>query len=196
MKERPILFSGPMVRAILDGTKTQTRRVAKLQPRSQADIGWHGRSMPFIRNPDVTRRNLACPFGHPGDRLWVREAWKANSTFNDLPPRDLPTGVKVFYLTGSGYSPSSARYRHARFMPRWASRITLEITDVRVQRLHEISEADAIAEGTREPSLVPVTGARFSERDVFAALWQHINGSASWNANPWVWALTFQRVMP
>lgn len=217
MRERPIPFSTPMVRAILAGTKTQTRRVLREQPMldrmphcmtSPDDRGW-------VRNDDgITWRYdglkdgrqlpycgpYKCPYGDVGDRLWVREAWKTHSLFNDLPPRDLSKGSRIFYLAG-GYSPDAARYRHARFMPRWASRTLLEVEAVRVERLQAISEADAIAEGLRfRPALDAWSAGddnwpTFTDpRRSYAGLWDAINGVNAWNANPWVWVVSFRRL--
>jgi hypothetical protein len=199
MKERPILFSAPMVRAILEDRKSQTRRIVEMQPRTKADIGTHGVGMPFIRNQDPMKRNLMCPYGQPGDRLWVREAWKTHSTFDHLPPREVPRS-NLFYAADERYSPSGSRWRPSIHMPRWASRILLEITGVRVERLNAISEADALAEGY---SATPVTwddaveGAEPVHDDpryAFSALWDSINGSGSWATNPWVWAIEFRRL--
>lgn len=204
MKERPILFSGPMVRALLAGTKTQTRRVVAL-PRSRASFvledhgdGW----WPYQSDDgesalccDGTEHPYASPYGLAGDRLWVREAWKAHTTLDHLPPRDLPQG-HVWYMADDGYKAQS-RYRHARFMPRWASRILLEVTGVRVERLQDISEVDAMAEGVEETNpnlrgLQPCMEWRYAYED----LWKAINGASSWDANPWVWVVEFQRIAP
>jgi hypothetical protein len=182
MKERPILFSGPMVRAILDGSKTQTRRVAK-----EFD------EMPNLDG--ILQRfphQNGCRHGSPGDRLWVRETFAMN---------EAKAGPPVVYRADHGEAqsvfverPHSAewdvvvtRWRPSIFMPRAASRILLEITDVRVQRLQEISEEDARAEGC-EPFAYP--------RDRFQGLWDTIHGSGAWHANPWVWAITFRRIQP
>lgn len=127
----------------------------------------------------------------------MREAWKAHSTFNELPPRDIPVGTKVFYLAEPGYSPTFARYRHARFMPRWASRILLEITSVRIERVQDISEADAIAEGC---GFVRPYNPAWSDMDMpredFRELWDSINAKRGfgWDANPWTWVIEFKRV--
>lgn len=185
-KERPILFSGPMVRAILEGRKTQTRRIAK----------------EFDGKPDLDRllarhpRQKGCRYGEPGDRLWVREAW---CHF----PADAPDGMgeQVYYRADPGSEDFRAKqvmgrngikWRSAIYMPRSLSRITLEITDVRVQRLQEISEEDARLEGV-QPGLNP-DGEGESYVAGFGDLWESIHGPSSWNANPWVWAITFGRV--
>jgi hypothetical protein len=155
-----------MVRAILDGRKTQTRRIMKVQPWPDATvevglyhphrIDRHGESQPgpatfgaVWDHQDIVNggdAGLRCPYGAPSDLLWVREAWRAWSQYDDWPPSRLPPGVDVQYIADAS-APWSSRYRSPRFMPRWASRITLRITDIRVERLHEITEADARAEG-------------------------------------------------
>lgn len=168
MTDRPILFSAPMVRALLDGRKTQTRRILKPQPL----MGY---------TPDVTA-SKGIRFAK-GDRLYVRErVWLPEGTDN-------PHG-HVTYHADHG-DDRALKWRPGIHMPRWASRLTLTVTDVRIERLQEISEEDAIAEGSREPSLVPIIGACWSERDAYAKLWEHINGPGGWGANPWVVALTF-----
>lgn len=222
MKERPILFSAPMVRALLDGTKTQTRRALKPQPPADAPlimVGEYAWSPLFF---------LKCPFGEPGDRLWVREAFApyrmrgtgVPSGIADADYACLKDGTQVWrsppavFPCLSEYAPGAfdvVRWRPPIHMPRWASRITLEITDVRVQRLHDISEMDAIAEGVEDVSPDPERWSRwrdyFPEREApkgafsaarlsFLSLWESINSTKSVAANPWVWALTFKRVRP
>ncbi len=174
-KERPILFSAPMVRAILEGRKTVTRRSTKVQPRSKADIGSFGKGQPFIRNPDVTKPNPECPYGRPGERLWVRETWGVIShdfdehgNMIDWKP-DRPASAIREMRFGQGYYSGHVIYRAdgeavwsgdddgggddrsawkpSIHMPRIASRILLEITDVRVERLQDISEEQAQSEG-------------------------------------------------
>lgn len=215
VKERPILFSAPMVRAILDGQKTQTRRVIKPQPAPHESWDW---SWPILRpgvtpgtricwRDDVRSPNLFpyCPYGKPGDRLWVRETWGCPSA--DRPGvddgRKPQAGDRTVYAAEPAHAaqwitghPGCADFcwRPSIHMPRWASRITLEITDVRVERLHEISEADALAEGSQHPSLVPIVGAGWSSRDMYARLWEHINGAGSWAANPWAWVVEFKQI--
>lgn len=203
--ERPILFSAPMVRAILDGRKTQRRRIVK------PPMKW-GERFP-VCNPaamaadhsvwwwdgEFDRVGVAqsCPYGATGDRLYVRETWRAEARFDNFKPREIAAGNLISY--DADYPdrdrPNNGcrgKTRVSIHMPRWASRITLEITDVRVERLNDISEADATAEGTQEPSLVPIVGVAWSERGMYAKLWEHINGAGSWGANPWVWAVTFK----
>jgi hypothetical protein len=179
MKERPILFSAPMVRGILAGTKVQTRRVVKPQAMGQ----W---------GPVVP-----CPYGQPGDRLWVREAW------DFIPEGDpgTPSCAGIRYWADAGYElrtpPSNynpmlygkERVRPSIHMPRWASRITLEVTGVRVERLQDISEADARAEGISRADCPD-----WHATTDYRALWESIHGPGSWAANPWVWVVEFKRV--
>lgn len=206
MNERPILFSGPMVRAILDGRKTQTRRSAKLTDAGRVRavgtrMNWH---------PEDPNAVLACPYGAPGDRLWVKETWACSVWRDALKPTELKTSDPIEYradYTSTGLDPlERGRWRPSIFMRRWMSRITLEITDVRVERLQDISEEDAKAEGCdkeieHEEILTQAdydcgyyTPAYYACG--FERLWQSINGPDSWSANPWVWVVTFKRVEP
>lgn len=199
MTDRPILFSGPMVRAILEGRKTQTRRVLREQPGEidvpfQIDDGsWHVHSS---RGTDMSP--LSVPYA-PGDRLYVRETWKPHSIYSEMQPKLIPES-RIFYKADDTYAPSNTRWRPGIHMPRWASRITLHVTDVRVQRLQEISEEDARAEG----ALLPWTGSpgttcddTRSARSEFEALWNSLNGPRGfgWDANPWVIAVTFRPII-
>lgn len=144
MTERPIIFSAEMVRAILKGDKTQTRRKMKPQPSTVDDAGrWYRMKS---GGESLMTSAFRCPYGAPGDALWVREAWRAPPEYDGIPPSHIPPSVAVQYIGDAG-APWASRSRHARFMPRWASRITLRITDVRVERLQDISEDDAHAEG-------------------------------------------------
>ena len=224
IKERPILFSAPMVRAILDGSKTQTRRVVK---------GWQlewlqpGQFTPeYLALPE----NDACPYGQPGERLWVREAWgyidpdctgedydepegPAPKTFcdkllqNGHPLRDFwrrrVTYRASWHDPKYGIGPDAPkRWRPSIHMPRWASRITLEITGVRVERLQDISEADAQAEGIGEflggwaclTDDAPQQAGN-TPQEGYRHLWEQINGPDSWAANPWVWVVEFRRIV-
>lgn len=206
MKERPILFSGPMVRAILEGRKTQTRRIVKGAP--ECPSGWYPDAYNKTVNwtfwgprnsPDHGRCSLPlfrCPYGQPGDRLWVRETgWE--------PPeptmRDLREGADTwppYAWDADGISEAEAeqirgwgwKRRPSIHMPRWASRITLEIESVRVERLQEITPEDCRAEG------MPHDNNDIGVRYGFGQLWNSINGKGSWAANPWVWVITFRKV--
>jgi hypothetical protein len=193
LKERPILFSAPMVRALLAGTKTQTRRVCKPQPIADARfVGGH--YLPATkRNPgqeisvEAPYVHIACPYGQRGDRLWVRETWRRDIDKIDgarlvqyrADDAIVEAPRTYFDLPSAGWIPSI-------HMPRWASRITLEVTGVRVELLQEISEADAISEGTPFPCGGWVGG--------YQKLWESIHGPGSWEANPWVWVVEFKRV--
>lgn len=193
MKERPILFSAPMVRGLLNDTKTQTRRVFKAKNGGV----WPNRNdLPGMRQ---ILRN--CPYGQRGDRLWVREAWRAPSSCDHLPPRSISDSEGVRFMAEEifGADPGFGKGRPGMFMPRWASRITLEITEVRVERLQDISEADALAEGIvrlKEGFGLP-DGSHFhatDPRQSYLSLWESINGPGSVEANPWVWAVSLKRM--
>lgn len=219
MKERPILFSAPMVRALLAGTKTQTRRALKPQPSEF--VGGPGVTLrdgspaPLIALDDSVEpygREIACPYGQPGDRLWVRESFMPVPL--EAAPSTSQTHWSIAYAAGgitellapSNYNPTLYDYERwtpSIHMPRWASRITLEITSVRVERLQEISIEDAKAEGAWGPddSIVQKVADYFgtdifsaNPRKAFQMLWESINGPDSWAANPWVWAIEFRRV--
>lgn len=197
MKERPIIFNDAMVRAILDGRKTQTRRIVKPQPEAGAQFsGWIVESSEAKREGCATwhvgpttvlakRRSYArCPFGQPGDRLWVREC------FSD-------TGLGPVYRASVSERHWLGKWTRSIHMPRWASRITLEITAVRVERLQDISEADALAEGAVRAT--PVDDGYVADEfgtyaAGFEALWQSIYGAESWQSNPWVWVVEFRRL--
>lgn len=202
MKERPILFSAPMVRALLAGTKTQTRRAATLTANAHVkEPGGHRRWHPG--DPDA---RLACPYGQPGDRLWVRETWAAPHSDDARPPRSIHCDWTQIHYAATEER-GGLMWRPSIHMPRWASRITLEITGVRVERLHEISEDDAISEGVERTvtgdgwrrycdsdmelaGVPPVASARQS----YFTLWNQIHGHGTWTENPWVWVVEFKRV--
>jgi hypothetical protein len=208
MKERPILFSGAMVRALLAGTKTQTRRAAKLTANGHVKEPG-GRRCWHPADPDAS---LACPYGQPGDRLWVRETWQGPLIDDDATenPHDIESPKYCFYKADGGPAPEyedsdgdlHCRWRPSIHMPRWASRITLEITDVRVERLQDISEADAQAEGLyldtagRWTTYSATEAARehLSPVQAYRDLWEQINGPGSWDVNPWVWVVEFNRL--
>lgn len=231
MKARPILFSGPMVRALLEGRKTQTRRVVKARRR---DGSVYPAMHELVGEPEIV---VCCPYGRPGDLLWVRE------TLRIFDNRNRPASVEYSAYCGKagfvepidkarawgeavlekrmnrraraeyqdGRRNSNIQQVSAIHMPRWASRLTLRITDVRVQRLRDICRDDAIAEGTdfhkcptrqTQTSIDAQAAARSigmcahytAEIDYVGGyqwLWESINGPGSWSANPWVWALTF-----
>lgn len=212
MKEHPILFSAPMVRALLDGSKTQTRRafndrtVSLMRAAASAgEVSW------FMNEGRIGKNDLPyilqfCPFGKVGDQLWVRETWQAwhkssyeydeweaisvvQASASKSPEFEFgPTCDAIEYRATSK---SVGPWTPSIHMPRWASRIQLEITCVRVERMNNISEADALAEGV---TLVPVRP-QYAERmgrDAYVELWESINGAGSWDANPWVWVIEFR----
>ncbi len=216
MRERPILFSGPMVRALLDGRKTQTRRVVKwpddVDPATvEAHEELPGEFAPWLNGERL--HTIECPYGAPGDRLWVRETWGLNDyQFERGPiPKARPplledSGLCYAATEDDSEIRNELRWRPSIHMPRWASRLTLEITEVRVERLQDITAADAEAEGVREPSIGPIhvfsqggSGVLDPEKAdpllLWQILWRFIHGEDSWRANPWVWAITF-RVLP
>lgn len=220
MIERPILFSAPMVRAILEGRKTQTRRVVKLPITATKDLGdeeYDGPQQFFVENGKIRTplrygsREVLSPHGGPGDRLWVREAWATLSfapygahEIAELAYRaDDARHHRHVTLTQEQFDPYIGRrfrsgWRPSIHMPRWASRLTLDVLSVRVERLQDISEEDAKAEGV-EPEDVPpgFLDSRNLDpttyRGAFAALWSVINGPESWDLNPWVWVVEFKR---
>lgn len=215
MRERPIIFSAPMVRAILDGRKTVTRRVVKPQPSSAllADFA-EIRAMRGSNRTDAQMLSdcLSCPYGAPGDHLWLREAWQAldgNERARRILTEPDPSRGWIEYAATvpEGYEPPP-RWRPSIHMPRWASRITLEIESVRVERLQDISVEDCRAEGGIYDSPVDV-------RAWYRDLWDSINGKpiperdaddrptgrmlpnpARWEANPYVWVVSFRRIAP
>lgn len=217
VKERPILFSGPMVNAILEGGKTQTRRIVKPQPMPGVPfVGIRDGIAVFEKwyHPTISMRSEnKCPYGKPGDSLWVRETWGSNGCLN-CPIHYRATEPEWKNNTSNPL----ARWRPSIHMPRCASRITLEVTGISVERLRNISEEDAIAEGlsaiTKDGQMVKYGisdrdglpgnddyGWHWSEwekdpREAYRKLWESINGPGSWNANPWVWVIEFKRIQP
>ena len=201
-QERPILFSGAMVRAILDGSKTQTRRVAK--PVKHPDLGdvYAPGALVLEREPQHVI-DRACPYGQPGDRLYVRETWAQPTTLDPGPTfyrADYPDSVLGKY---ENLPPAEAiTWKPSIHMPRALSRILLEITGVRVERLNDCSEADARAEGIA-PELDgwtdysnPSCQMCPNPVDSYRTLWDSINGAGAWAANPWVWVVEFRRIQP
>lgn len=176
-KELPISFNSEMVRAILDGHKTQTRRVVKIDKKLKED---------FFNDKDAS---MSCPYGKLGDRLWVREAFSW-----------LPDGMNAdendgrFYFRADGDMP--VKWKPSIHMPRAASRITLEITDIRVERLNIISCADSIAEGIRvNTNYNDIDCDTPNPQKKYRKLWESINGKGSWELNPWVWVIEFERII-
>lgn len=197
MKERPILFSAAMVRALLAGQKTQTRRPVKITHRTP---GLAACLTPPVGAPRPRVAAELCPYGQPGDRLWVREAIRL---VPDQEPDDGTGRVLSVYtadgeLTVADAWPWRRSYLPPMHCPRGLSRITLEITDVRVERLQDIIAKDAIAEGVNvhpDHHGKPSTSI-YSPVQAFRDLWEQINGPGSWDANSWVWALEFRRIAP
>jgi hypothetical protein len=202
---KPILFSDAMVRAILDDQKTQTRRALKPQPvpfmvgpknaQTECEVALEfmdGEAHPRVRlGRVITEQKVRWA---PGDHLWVREAWSPEHKWSDTKPREIPNGDDIWYWA-DGNPPDGdwTKPKPSIFMPRWASRITLEVTAVRVERLQSITETDATAEGilatefwrdNHPPSIC------------YSVLWNAINGAGSWDTNPWVVVIEFRRVTP
>lgn len=248
VRERPIIFSGPMVRAILDGAKTQTRRTFKPQPElaimdrkgtealQAARVGgllpngdqpkWRWRGTFWMPWPSTIVR--CCPYGDCGNRLWVRETWQeVDDEYGSPLMAYRAGGYRMIGATNSRHNPiyssfdgeagefeQPEKWRSPIYMPRWASRLTLEITNVRVQRLQEISEEDAISEGvldwaescdkpgmwdglSQEGRIGILRSKIGSLVTAYSYLWDEINEKrAPWSSNPWVWAITFKRVTP
>lgn len=217
--DKPVLFSASMVRSILreiesPGTgKTQTRRVLKPQPVELGDgtCRIHG----HLGNTDYLMRKIAPRYWtriRAGDWLWVREAWRCEARLDKRAPRDIATnylGIRYIATDGSDDFGIEGRYRQAMHMPRWASRITLEVTGVKVERLQDCSEADAIAEGIEfcpieedglggwkcyapEPKGQDEWSSPYHS---YRTLWDSINGPGAWKANPWVAAYTFRPIL-
>lgn len=224
MNEKPILFSGPMVRAILEGRKTVTRRVVKPQPVERTPgNGWYDWGYKLGAQKSTSPRSCFwhadtwaktgshpideyCPYGQDGDRLWVRETWLYSDHWpppdvyspSDLHYRASATPEDLKWLEGDGF-----KWRPSIFMPRWASRITLEVTDIRVERLQSISEESAIAEGLTQwtaesgtihygESIADVWETKAAA--AYARLWDTINAKRgfAWAGNPYVWVVEFK----
>ncbi|HHL1333982.1 TPA: hypothetical protein ACQ3B2_000359 [Klebsiella pneumoniae] len=197
MKERGMIFNGEMVRAILDGRKTQTRRPIKWKQTRFTEIGERedGSKWPWSEDAEHACDFWhPCPFGAVGDRIWVRETWnKYGGLLTYRADHDWIDDMRKETVCTAKWVPSI-------HMPRWASRILLEITDVRVERLNAISQEDAQAEGMELTGWRPTYsdpdsgGEVMTPYDNFAELWSSIYGDESWKANPWVWVISFKRV--
>lgn len=207
MNGRGMIFNSEMVRAILDGRKTQTRRVlATYQDAVKFCPEWdvNGKQIFIVlgekdhtgMNPVITA--IPCHFGQPGDRIWVRETFRVHSRATDVATLVYRASVRNSWTEQTHRVPVAVcnkpatpeKWTPSIHMPRWASRITLEITDVRVERLNSISDSDASKEGCCIADME--SGDCLS--DVFARLWTSIYGDDSWQANPWVWVIEFKRV--
>jgi hypothetical protein len=234
MKELPIVMSARDVCAILDGSKTQTRRAIKpkaaelisvMSGEGEASVSFRyshhvdddGKKHPpewlcFLE--DYPEEGVVpigqCPYGQPSDRLWVRETWKPvpisayrSSEGVQQTPNPQDADEAAVYKAGWVRSGGGVSWRSPTHMPRWASRITLEITDVRVERLQDISDDNCLAEGIAQVvrERLPSTQqcGEYDAIDVdpvaeYRALWETINGPGSWDANPWVWVISFKRI--
>ncbi len=197
MKERPITLCGYLVHALLSETKTQARWPIKVPPfvasedgdwdytriawlaDHESGPGWYGWMTEY---PEEGSIPIPCPFA-AGDRLWVREQWQAWTEFDKTPPSQIPTSSGInFTADGNVWD---ARLRSAAHMPRWASRLSLDIVSVRAERLHPLSEKDARAEGAK-------ARLGLTAKEVLHLLWDSIHGTGSWEQNPWVWVLALQ----
>ncbi|MEE5139121.1 hypothetical protein V2J83_26860 [Pseudomonas alliivorans] len=229
IKERPILFSAPMVRAILEGRKTVTRRACKHQPdvpvtdaiprrdfpHGPATMDWYWRpKFGHYQSGPSSGWDFKCPYGQPGDRLWVRETWSADSQLDEVAPREMSQGEPILYLADGASKQTGCsmitpgKSRPSIHMPRWVSRILLEITDVRVERLQAISEQQTLAEGIiphvrggwhwhlHDPSNVDDWHQFGFKSPVFAFQDLWISTGGDWDANPWVWVVEFKQVKP
>lgn len=202
MTDRPIIFSGPMVRALLEGRKTQTRRLLKRNPNGTYPIYDKGRNIGWSSDPWPPGAGLVCHTTYrPGDRLYVREAHALvpSSAYRMSPGvpyavNDEDGSQACVYREGWERSKPSTGWRPSIHMPRWASRLTLTVTEVRVQRLQEISTDDAIAEGVSLPWSPGGTLAMMAQgtaKSAYRDLWNSLHGPDAWDANPWVVAVTF-----
>lgn len=227
-KERGMIFNGEMVRAILDGRKTQTRRIMAIQPehselglrrvidsKNGRDNGKYFWSQSDACGLKARSKVFGCPYGDVGDRIWVRETFQGPLVSEELfeeyraHPEKFETPQYCEYAADGGAKPEYCDlddnlrhgWRPSIHMPRWASRILLEITDVRVERLNAIREEDAQAEGVAQlrggfwqhyqPGW---TQHQLSARGSFVTLWKSIYGEESWHSNPWVWVIEFKRI--
>ncbi|ECW0839939.1 TPA: hypothetical protein ACGT34_004828 [Salmonella enterica] len=211
MKERGMIFNSEMVRAILDGRKMQTRRIMKVQPgtpefglrRIIESSKANENGMYFWSQDDACgikarSKPFSCPYGEVGDRIWVRETFRVHSRATDVATLVYRASVRNSWTEQTHRVPVAVcnkpatpeKWTPSIHMPRWASRITLEITGVRVERLNDISDVEASKEGCS------IADMRSGDRlaDVFARLWESIYGAGSWQANPWVWVIEFKRV--
>ncbi|CAM3640233.1 hypothetical protein G4177_06025 [Corallococcus sp. ZKHCc1 1396] len=223
IRERPILFSAAMILALLAGRKTVTRRLLKPQPAPNAphDGGtvWEFRPDKGLHVPCGTvghlsvaeKMGLRCPYGQPGDRLWVRETFHITSANEVVYRADYPYNATERGMENIP-AEQAVRWCPSIHMPRWASRLTLKVLSVRAERLHDITEEDAKHEGVEEapdpfdedteywrcflPECADDCAGVLSARESFETLWKSINGPESWDANPWVWRVEIARVTP
>lgn len=203
MKERGMIFNAEMVRAILDGRKTQTRRPIKWKQTRFTEIAERDDGSLWPWAEDCERGGdiwFACPYGEIGDRIWVRETFRVHGRATDVATLVYRASVRNSWTEQTHRVPVAVcnkpvtpeKWTPSIHMPRWASRITLEITDVRVERLRGLSEEDAKSEG-----IIPSAGGvlpGWEYRINFRDLWMDIYGTDNWEANPWVWVIEFKRV--
>ena len=218
MKARPILFSTPMINALVEDRKTQTRRVVKQPKDKNVSLFYKGKPIclpPRIEDISISNliENAKFPYGKVGDLLYVKENFATDGILDHLKPSLLSHDHSIFYIANQEWilgdfdkkyqgvhAKNKGKTRPNIFMPKWASRLTLEITDIRVERLQDISEEDAIAEGCEHPlkddpdrGLIEACADWVAdERTSFARLWKSINGKDSWDKNPFVWVLEFK----
>lgn len=203
IRERPIIFSAPMVRAIIDGCKTMTRRVVKPQPILLVD----GIPIEHVKGKKKSKfraiQKQSCPYGQPGNRLWVRETYCVGyeyqpGHFTAIPYQGCEKRRRAFYRATDDDAKDDPKrpWKPSIHMPRWASRITLELTGVRVERLQDINEEDAMAEGVNWKDYAGL--ANKTARKLFIDLWDSINAKDGrrWVDNPFVWVVSFKRVKP
>ncbi|EEJ0059556.1 hypothetical protein YG08_002226 [Salmonella enterica subsp. enterica] len=210
MKERGMIFNGEMVRAILDGRKTQTRRPIKWKQTRFTEMAERDDGSLWPWAEDCERGGdiwFACPFGEVGDRIWLRETFRVHSRATDVATLVYRASVRNSWTEQTHRVPVAVcnkpatpeKWTPSIHMPRWASRLLLEITNVRVERLNNISYDDAISEGIKQEwtCIDPGLGLYAHENDVqddYETLWKSIYGEESWDANPWVWVIEFKRV--
>lgn len=230
MKERPIIFSGEMVRAILEGRKTQTRRIVKSDHEiaelattkdwaqglaandcfgrsiTEDDIRAKAEQLKGKLHPviaaDGSMLGLLCPYGQPGDRLWVRESFADSMSGNGtvfradmtMLPNQRDPEIRAFFAQRCRTSPASFKWKSPLHLPRRLARILLEITDVRVERLQEISPVECVEEGYQSDMTQRYAQEELAALDWYRALWESINGLGSWESNPWVWVISFRRI--
>ncbi|MEF3110375.1 hypothetical protein QFI91_14930 [Raoultella sp. WB_B2P2-3] len=219
--ERGMIFNGEMVRALLGGLKTQTRRIMKVQPESSEfglryisessltkELGMYFWSQSDACGVKARSEPFSCPYGKPGDRIWVREAFRVHSRATDVATLVYKASARNSWTKQTHRVPVSVcnkpatpeKWTPSLHMPRWASRILLEITDVRVERLNTISESDAIAEGPErynDDGIIyfgPYGRGDCRPEVAYRDLWLSIYGAESWQANPWVWVIEFKRI--
>lgn len=235
--DRPLIISPVLIPPTLTGMKQITRRLTGLEPVNEEpdrwkfvgltdDPRWPGRLVAFFTDVEhqVPTRFLPCPYGKVNDTLWIRENWAVGKGYDGIKPRNIPKGVHVnrWYMADGSKPGWCGRTWPSIFIPRWLSRIDLLITGIRVERLHDITEEDAILEGVQPNcdgfDLCPSVTCRangcqsageyfhylhdidgdpaYSALESFESLWIKLNGAASWNRNPWIWRISFTKLKP